>query len=32
LFFNDFGVYTGQDHSKASAPVVLARQGSATGF
>jgi hypothetical protein len=24
FFFNDFGVYAGQDHTKASAPVVLA--------
>jgi MoaA/NifB/PqqE/SkfB family radical SAM enzyme len=31
LFFNDFGIYTGQDHSKASAPVVLANQGIAAG-
>lgn len=31
LFFNDFGVYTDQDHSKASAPAILSRQGVATG-
>jgi MoaA/NifB/PqqE/SkfB family radical SAM enzyme len=28
LFFNDFGVYAGQDHTTASAPALLAAQGS----
>jgi hypothetical protein len=28
LFFNDFGVYADQNHSNASAPALLARQGS----
>ena len=23
MFFNDFGVYAGQDHSRSSAPAVL---------
>ncbi len=27
MFFNDFGVYAGHDHSRASAPAVLASDG-----
>jgi hypothetical protein len=28
VFFNDFGVYRGQDHSKESAPALLAQRES----
>jgi MoaA/NifB/PqqE/SkfB family radical SAM enzyme len=30
-FFNSFGVYDGRDHSRASAPAVLAAQATSTG-
>jgi hypothetical protein len=32
LFFNDFGVYAGQDHSRDSAPAVLTKQAGAGTF
>jgi MoaA/NifB/PqqE/SkfB family radical SAM enzyme len=31
LFFNDFGVYAGQDHTKVSAPAVLAARNASIG-
>jgi len=31
FWFNDFGVYRGQDHTRASAPALLARQAQPAG-